>query len=78
MDGEVVVFDATGKPDFQALQRRAHLQNEHDVARASVASPATLMAFDLLAIEGHDIRSLPFAERKKLLREVAPTLGPIK
>jgi bifunctional non-homologous end joining protein LigD len=35
-------------------------------------------AFDLLALEGFDLRGLPLLERKELLREVLPSVGPIR
>ena len=78
LDGEVVVNDAAGIPSFQMIQKRGRLQREGDIARAAVALPATYYAFDLLAFEGYDLRSLPLLERKALLREVLPPTGPVR
>lgn len=78
LDGEVVVHDERGLPDFGRLQRRGLLKNRRDVARAAVELPATYYAFDLLALAGVDLRALPLLERKALLREVLPTVGPIR
>ena len=78
IDGEVVVLDAEGKPDFHALQERAHLSRPLDIARAAVATPATYYAFDLLAAGGLDFRSLPLSARKSLLARVVPRLGPVR
>ena len=78
MDGEVVVHDDRGLPDFVQLQKRGRLQNSRDVARAALELPATFYAFDLLAVPGADLRKLPLVERKTLLREVLPTVGPIR
>src|SRR5436309_11838273 len=73
LDGEAVVLDAGGRPSFQRLQRRGQRTRPIDAAHAATATPATLFAFDLLALAGHDLRSLPLADRKALLRRV---LGP--
>ncbi|HEX2643032.1 MAG TPA: non-homologous end-joining DNA ligase, partial [Thermoanaerobaculia bacterium] len=70
LDGEVVSLDAAGHPSFNQLQQRARRTREIDLQRASIESPVTFFAFDLLALEGHDLRSLPLAERKALLRRV--------
>jgi bifunctional non-homologous end joining protein LigD len=78
LDGEVVVLGPDGRPSFQALQRRGQLSRREDRLRASIESPATLFAFDLLAVGGRDLRALPLRERKRLLAEVAPRLGPVQ
>lgn len=78
LDGEVVVNDPEGKPSFSRLQRRGRISNKLDALRASVELPALYYVFDLLAVEGRDLRSLPLLERKALLREVLPTVGPVR
>ena len=78
LDGEVVVHDEQGLPSFGRLQRRGRLQNREDIASAALKLPATYCAFDLLAIGGVDLRGLPLLDRKALLREVLPTVGPIR
>jgi bifunctional non-homologous end joining protein LigD len=77
LDGEAVVLDEKGRPSFQRLQRRGLRTRAIDAARAAVACPATLVAFDLLACEGFDLRPLPLASRKAVLRRVLPGGGPI-
>src|SRR5690606_36315160 len=49
-----------------------------DALRAAAALPAALSAFDLLALEGYDLRGLPLIERKGVLRDLLPTVGPIR
>jgi len=61
LDGEVVVLDAKGRTDFADLQ--AAFQNGAD-------KPLTYFAFDLLHLDGRNLRNLPLQERKKLLAEV--------
>ena len=78
IDGEVVVNDANGLPSFARLQRRGALSSPIDVKRAAVELPATFYAFDLLAFEDFDLRSLPLTERKQFLVDVVPKLGPLR
>jgi bifunctional non-homologous end joining protein LigD len=78
LDGELVVLDEAGRPDFQALQARAQLGRPADVAAASVRRPASLFAFDLLSVGGLDLRPLPLSERKAVLAALAPRLGPLR
>ena len=78
LDGEVVVHDEAGLPSFSRLQRRGRLQRSSDIARAAVDLPAVFYAFDLLAFGGLDLRDLPLVARKDILREVLPTVGPIR
>ena len=78
LDGEVVVLDASTRPRFGLLQKRALLQRRTDIQRAAVELPATLFAFDLLAFEDFDLRPLPLSERKALLRRLLPRAGPVR
>ena len=78
IDGEVVVLDPKGKPSFALLQQRGSLSAPLDVKRAAVELPATFFAFDLLAFEDFDLRPLPLARRKELLRVALPELGPVR
>ena len=78
LDGEVVVPDDEGRPSFQRLQRRVQLTRPAEADRAAVELPATVYVFDLLALEGFDLRSLPLVERKALLERVVPKSGPLQ
>ena len=78
LDGEVTVLDAGGRPSFAKLQTRALLSRPVDIEQAVVRRPATLFAFDLVAFEGSDLRSLPLVERKALLAKVLPPAGPLR
>jgi len=78
LDGEVVVNDGEGKPSFSRLQKRGRILNKDDALRAGVELPAVYHAFDILGLEGFDLRKLPLLERKEILRGVLPTVGPIR
>jgi bifunctional non-homologous end joining protein LigD len=78
IDGEVVVMDPQGKPSFARLQQRGRLSSSIDIKRASVELPATFFAFDLLAFDGFDLRSLPLSARKPFLLEGFPKIGVVR
>ena len=78
LDGEVVVNDGEGRPSFSRLQRRGRILNKADALRSSVELPAVYHVFDLLGVEGYDLRTLPLLERKEVLRSLLPTVGPIR
>lgn len=78
LDGEVVVLDAQGRPDFLRLAERAQIARASEVQRATGLSPVTFIAFDLLAADGYDLRNLPLLVRKSLLQRFFPALGPLR
>jgi bifunctional non-homologous end joining protein LigD len=78
LDGEVVALDESGRPSFQRLQQRAQLRRPLDIRHATVQWPVTFFAFDLLAFEDFDLRPLPLATRKALLRRLLPSAGLIR
>ena len=57
LDGEMVVMDR-GRPDFQALQNYIKRPTEAGLQ---------YVIFDILALDGGDLRGLPLLERKKIL-----------
>ena len=61
LDGEVVIIDSKGKTDFQALQN--YIKNPR-------GNRLSYMVFDLLAIDGEDIRKKPLTFRKDRLKEL--------
>ena len=78
LDGEVTILDEEGRPDFHRLQQRGRLTRPADAERAAVRLPAVYFVFDLLAFEGFDLRPLPLARRKEILRRVLPRAGPLR
>lgn len=69
LDGEIVVVDEEGKPNFQFLQNIAKIYPNHaDVDRSSVR--LVYYVFDLLYLDGRDLRAEPLRERKRLLKSI--------
>jgi len=69
LDGEMVVLDEHGNSDFQALQ--VGLKNQ---PKNPANSPLVYYVFDLLYLNGHDIRDQPLSDRKALLRQIVKSL----
>ncbi|MFF8369330.1 non-homologous end-joining DNA ligase [Streptomyces lydicus] len=66
LDGEVVVLDARGRPDFGLLQRRMGVVNPRRTARLAMEHPVHLVLFDLMHLGGSLLGS-PYHERRSLL-----------
>ncbi|MFD2163896.1 DNA ligase D [Paradesertivirga mongoliensis] len=66
LDGELVAEDDSGKSDFQNLQ---------NYATKSKQVTLKYYAFDLLALNGHDLRQLELIKRKQLLKVLVEQLA---
>jgi ATP-dependent DNA ligase len=69
LDGEIVVRDAGGREDFDALGQRIHPAASR-IERLAAETPAVYVAFDLLASGDRDLLELPFEERRAMLEEL--------
>jgi bifunctional non-homologous end joining protein LigD len=69
VDGELVAFDADGRPSFGALQERAQLKTPTDIAAADRKLPVAFVAFDLPYFAGIDLREAPYADRRRYLSQ---------
>src|SRR3954468_22981625 len=59
LDGELVAFGSDGKPDFELVcSRMLHRHAE---------IPLVFLAFDVLRVEGRDVRKKPYCERRRIL-----------
>jgi ATP-dependent DNA ligase len=74
VDGEIVIATPHGL-DFDALQLRLHPAASR-VAKLAKETPASFVAFDLLALDGIDVREKPQAERRALLERALGALAP--
>ena len=71
VDGEIIALNDDGLPDFQVLAERMHVRNATTAARLASQRPATYMVFDLLRLDGRDLRGLPLVERREMLVDLA-------
>jgi bifunctional non-homologous end joining protein LigD len=60
LDGEIVLLDESGKPDFQKLQN--YPENKQ--------YPLVYYVFDILSFHKKDLKTIPLLERKKLLKKL--------
>src|ERR1700674_88566 len=74
IDGEIVMVTADGL-DFDALQLRLHPAASR-VAKLAKETPASFVAFDVLAAGGRNLMSLPQDERRAHLEELRAAAGP--
>jgi ATP-dependent DNA ligase len=74
LDGEIVIVTPGGL-DFDALQMRLHPAASR-VAKLAAETPASFVAFDLLAAGGRDVRALPQEERRRRLEELVGEARP--
>ncbi len=74
VDGEIVIATPRGL-DFDALQMRLHPAASR-VNKLAKETPASFVAFDLLAIDGRNLREAPFAERRALLERALKDATP--
>jgi bifunctional non-homologous end joining protein LigD len=66
VDGEVVAFEGSQTSFARLAQRHQHYV------------PVFLYVFDVLWLEGHDVRSLPLRSRKRLLKQALQFHGPVR
>lgn len=66
LDGEIVAVDAKGRSDFGLLQL---------VLAGEAEAPLTYMAFDLLELDGKDLKRKPLLERKAALEKLLKASG---
>jgi len=74
VDGEIVIATAAGL-DFDALQLRLHPAASR-VAKLAASAPASFVAFDVLAVDGRDVREEPQARRRALLERLLAGVHP--
>src|SRR6201986_4673139 len=74
VDGEIVIATEQGL-DFEALQQRIHPAVSR-VTMLSETTPASFVAFDLLALGDEDYTGRPFSERRAALEQALSTVRP--
>ncbi len=78
IDGELVVLNDMGAPLFERLRWRALMAQHREVTHAAQTEPAAIFAFDLLALDGQDLRERALVERKAALETVLARCPRIK
>jgi bifunctional non-homologous end joining protein LigD len=68
VDGEIVATRSEGGPRFEDLQPRFNLREPSEIAQYARTQPAEMFVFDLLWLDGDDLRETPLSDRKDRLR----------
>jgi bifunctional non-homologous end joining protein LigD len=70
LDGEVVALDEHGRPSFSLMQQRTGMRSggRRTVIRADV--PVIYYVFDLIYLDGYDLRRVSLEDRKRKLTEI--------
>jgi bifunctional non-homologous end joining protein LigD len=67
VDGEIVAFDANGRPSFGRLQQRLGVTAASQTRRLASTHPVVYILFDLLHLDGQSTLSLAYTQRRELL-----------
>ncbi|RUU65612.1 ATP-dependent DNA ligase, partial [Mesorhizobium sp. M7A.T.Ca.TU.009.01.1.2] len=70
IDGETITVNEAGLSNFHALQSA--------VTRRKPSRDLYLVAFDLLHLNGHDLRNMPVEDRREILQALIPDVGRIQ
>jgi len=78
LDGEIAVLDAKGVSQFHLIQSRISNTDPNTVAHLARSHPAIYFVFDLLYLDGYDLRRASLSERRKLLERVVTPGGALR
>ena len=78
LDGEIAVLDAKGVSQFHLIQPRIANTDPNSIAHLTRSTPVVYFAFDLLYLNGYDLRNVALSERKALLHDVLTPNGAIR
>jgi bifunctional non-homologous end joining protein LigD len=67
LDGEIIAFDDSGRPDFGRLQGRMHLNDARKIDALAESDPVSFAVFDLLEERGASLAEMPWSERRARL-----------
>lgn len=68
VDGEIIVMNEKGYPDFSALQ----------TWRSEADGELVYFVFDILWYDGYDLTGVPLSQRRQVLKQIIPTAGPLR
>lgn len=68
LDGEIAILSSATSANYEKIQIRGKLQDKLRIKEMVQRYPAYFLAFDILEMSGQDFRSLPYLERKNILR----------
>jgi bifunctional non-homologous end joining protein LigD len=78
LDGEVAALDDEGRASFSLMQQRTGIRpgGRRGTSRGDI--PVLYYVFDLLYLDGYDLRRVPLEQRKDLLAKATSLDGPVR
>jgi bifunctional non-homologous end joining protein LigD len=70
LDGEIAVLDKNGVSSFALIQPRIAVADPNTIAHLARRTPVTLFVFDLLYLDGYDLRNVALIDRKRALAAI--------
>jgi bifunctional non-homologous end joining protein LigD len=78
LDGEIAVLDEKGVSRFHLIQPRIANSDPNTVAHLVRSTPVVYFVFDLLYLDGYDLRNVKLSERRRLLGQVVTPGGALR
>ena len=78
LDGEIAVLDAKGVSRFHLIQPRIANTDPNSIAHLARSTPVVYFAFDLLYLDGYDLRGVALGQRRELLEAVVTPGGVLR
>lgn len=73
LDGEVAALDEQGRASFSLMQQRTGIRKHGKQVAGEPGIPIVYYLFDVLYVDGYDLRRVSLEERKKLLAQILKT-----
>jgi bifunctional non-homologous end joining protein LigD len=78
LDGEIAVLDGQGVSQFHLIQPRIANSDPNSIAHLVRSTPVVYFVFDLLYLDGYDLRNVNLAARRELLAAVVTPGGALR
>ena len=78
LDGEIAVLDSKGVARFHLIQPRISNTDPNSVSHLARSTPVVYFAFDVLYLDGYDLRNVELRERRRLLEEIVTPGGMLR
>jgi len=78
LDGEIATLDEQGRSSFSLMQQRTGIRSGGRRTGSRQDIPVLYYVFDLLYLDGYDLRRVTLEERKELLAKITIPEGPVR
>ena len=78
LDGEIAALDEQGRASFSLMQQRTGIREAGRRTASRRDIPVLYYVFDLLYLDGYDLRRVPLEQRKAALAQITDATGPVR